>query len=297
VPLDPEVAALLARQANEPPRSSLTVAETRAAYLRSSATAERVPLARVDDLVLDGTLHARQYWPAFDPSLPLLVWLHGGRFFSGSLETHDSLCRALALAGNCRVLGVDYRLAPEHPFPAAVEDSLAAIEWAFSQSRRVGVGGDSAGANLAAVAAVVRNKAAQLPPLRCQLLVYPMLDPSCSFPSHREFATGYGPGSADMLRGWREYLAGNMELRDERVSPLFAESPENLPPALVVTAEYDCLRDEGEEYAARLERAGNQVTLRRYAGAIHGFFQMTGILRLAKTGVREAGAFLRDSWS
>ncbi|MGH9395499.1 MAG: alpha/beta hydrolase [Terriglobia bacterium] len=294
MPLDPEVSNWIERQNHEPPRSSLTVEQTRAAYIRMSAvTGDRAPLAHVEDVAITPELCGRQYWAAADPALPILVWLHGGRFFSGSLETHDALCRKLALAGKCRILAVDYRLAPEHRFPAAVEDSLAAVEWALSESPRVGVGGDSAGGNLAAVAALLHTRAAPAH-LQCQLLVYPMIDATCSLPSHREFASGYGPGSADMRRGWREYLTEGIDPRGDRVSPLFAENLAGLPPACVLSAQYDCLRDEGEEYARRLEQEGVAVSRRRYAGAIHGFFQMPNVFQLACEAINDAGAFLRS---
>lgn len=293
MPLDPEASAWLERQRGQPPRSSLTIAETRAAYLRASAeAADRVPVGRVEDLLIARGLPSRLYWPSADSPLPVLVWFHGGRFISGSLETHDGLARALALASGWRVLLVDYRLAPEHPFPAAVEDASAAVEWAFTLSDRVAVGGDSAGANLAAIAAIEHSRS-RWAPLRCQVLVYPMLDPACGFASHREFGAGYGPGSEDMRRGWREYLTGAADASGERVSPLFAKDLSSSPPALVLTADYDCLRDEGEEYARRLERAGTNVTRKRYDGAIHGFFQMPKVMRLAREAIRDAGEYLR----
>lgn len=286
--LDPEAAAWLERQRGQPARSALTIAETRAAYVRSSAeAAEIVPVARAEDLLITRALPARLYWPSIDPSLPVLVWFHGGRFISGNLETHDGLARALALASGWRVLVVDYRLAPEHPFPAAVEDALAAAEWAFTLSDRVAVGGDSAGANLAGVVALEQVR------LRCQILVYPMLDPACAFVSHREFGAGYGPASEDMRRGWREYLSCSANATDARVSPLFAKDLSGSPPALVLTAEYDCLRDEGEEYARRLQQAGAEVLLKRYEGAIHGFFQMPKVMRLAREAIKDAGEYLR----
>ena len=295
MPLDPEAAAWLEREREMPPRGSLTVNETRAAYLKASALmADPVPVARVEDVFITSALRGRDYWPSTpDAALPILVWLHGGRFFSGNLETHDALCCALAIAGRCRVLAVDYRLAPECPFPAAVEDSLAAVDWAQAQSHRVGVGGDSAGGNLAAVAALLHART-KTHPLRLQLLIYPMMDPACSLPSHCEFENGYGPGSADMQRGWREYLPEGINPHDERVSPHFAEKLAGLPPALVMTAEYDCLRDEGEAYARRLASDGVSVRMKRYDGAIHGFFQMPKVMRLAHEAIGDAGAFLRS---
>ena len=283
MPLDPEVAAYLERQKSQPPRSSLDVAATREVMRRGAALAGSAPpLARVEDVALPGSLRARQYWPALGAGLPLVVYFHGGRFFSGDLESHDTLCRMLALSAVCSVLAVDYRLAPEHRFPAAAEDAYTAVEWALGKGAPVGVAGDSAGANLAAGAALEFRGSA----LQCQLLIYPMLDPTCSSPSFVEFGEGYGPGAADMRRGWSEY-------RPES-SPLSAEDVRGVAPAFVMTAEYDTLRDEGEAYARRLVQSGNPVQVRRYLGTIHGFFTMQAILQVAREALRDAGAFLRE---
>ena len=198
MPLAPEIAAYLESQKKERPRSALSVGETRAAMRRNPSAAGPGPaLSRVEDLSLAAGLRARQYRPEIAASLPLLVYFHGGRFFSGDLETHDAVCRSIAMSAGCRVLAVDYRLAPEHPFPAAWDDARSAVEWALVQSTAVGVAGDSAGANLAAAAALANRSS----PLRCQVLIYPMIDATCSLESHAEFAAGYGPGSADMARG------------------------------------------------------------------------------------------------
>lgn len=300
MPLDPEAAVWLDRWRAAPPRASLSVSETRAAYIRSSALAAD-PAAGVNARTFNITpnLLGRHYWPEGLAALQaedapsLLVWLHGGRFFSGGFETHEGLCGALALAGRCHVLAVNYRLAPEHPFPAAIDDALSALAWARGQSPSVALGGDSAGANLAAVAALLDARAHPVF-IRRQLIVYPMLDPACAEPSHREFASGYGPGSSDMLRGWRLYLPEGLQARDERISPLFTETLAGSPPAMVITAEYDCLRDEGEVFARRLAAEGARVVHKRYDGAIHGFFQMPKVMRLAREAIADAGAFLRE---
>jgi acetyl esterase len=282
MPLHPEVAAYLHSQQGQPPRSTLSVEQTRAMMLRANALAGDVPgVARVDLLPA-----ARQYWPEDNPDLPLVVYFHGGRFFSGGLESHDALCRAIAILSGCRLIAVDYRLAPEHPFPAAVDDAVDAVRRALQDAPAVAVAGDSAGANLAAGAAL------EVPGLRCQTLIYPMLDPRCSMPSHAEFAAGYGPGSEDMKRGWDLYLSGPSEREVPRVSPLFASDVRGAPPAFVLTAEYDTLRDEAEEYARRLTAAGVDVTLRRYSGAIHGFVGLTGVLSLARLALVEVGEYL-----
>jgi acetyl esterase len=244
-------------------------------------------VSRVENLVLAGYLRARQYWPGDGPALPMLVYFHGGRFISGDLDSHDPLCRMLALAANCRVLAVDYRLAPEHRFPAAAEDAALAVQWALGQGIPVAVAGDSAGANLAAVAALAHRE----PGLRCQVLIYPMIDATCGMPSYTGFAEGYGPGADDMKRGWREYLPEGADSRDPLASPLFAKDVAGVAPALVLTAEYDTLRDEGEAYARMLG-----VTARRYPGTVHGFFTMPGTLQVARDAIREVATFLKGHW-
>jgi len=294
MPLDPEVAAHLERQKSQPPRSSLDVAGTREMMRQAAALSGTAPpLARIEDVVLPGSLRTRQYWPVLRTGLPVVVYFHGGRFFSGDLESHDTVCRMLALSAGCRVLAVDYRLAPEHRFPAAAEDARRAVEWAMREGVPVGVAGDSAGANLAAGVALEHRGAA----LRCQLLIYPMLDPMCSLASFVEFGEGYGPGAADMKRGWSEYLPEGTGLRDPLASPLSAEDVRGVAPAFVLTAEYDTLRDEGEAYARKLVQSGNIVQVRRYLGTIHGFFMMQGILQVARQALNDAAAFLRASLS
>ena len=290
MPLDLEIAALLERQKSLPPRSSLVIAGTREMLLRSSALAGAPPaLPRVEDILLPGRLPSRHYWPTIKDELPILMYFHGGRFFSGDLESHDTLCRLLAIAAGCRVVAVDYRLAPEHVFPAAAEDACRAVEWLCKQGVPVGLAGDSAGANLVAVAAMAHRAAG----LRCQVLVYPMIDATCGSPSFADYADGYGLAAIDMRRGWSEYLPEGSDPRDPLASPIFAQDTTALPPAFLLTAEYDTLRDEGEAFARKLIEAGNQVQVRRYLGAIHGFFAMPGALRLPRQALRDVAEFLR----
>jgi acetyl esterase len=286
MPLDPELAAYLEAEKPLPPRVGMTLTETRARIVESAringGTPSDVP---VDSLMLPGNLPAREYRGG---QSPLLVYFHGGRFISGNLDSHDRVCRRLALAAKCRVLAIDYRLAPEHPFPAAIDDALTAVDWALQQSQPVAVAGDSAGANIAAVVGGARRTR-----IHRQVLIYPMIDATRSLPSHVEFGSGFGPSSLDMKCGWDEYVPAGADPRDPRISPLFAEDLEELPPALVITAEYDSLRDEGEQYAHRMGEAGNRVELKRCQGAIHGFIAVTGISRLARETIEDIGGYLR----
>ena len=307
MPLSAEVRQLLERlRAEDPrPRSALSIAETREKYLRSRALAGAPKdVARVEDLTVAGRrgpIPIRIYSAATASGGPALVYFHGGRFISGDMETHDPVCRDLAVRSGCIIVAVDYRLATEHRFPAALEDAYDAMSWISANggnlgidTELLGVGGDSAGANLAATVALLdrdRSRGA----LKCQVLVYPMLDPAGSFDSHRTFATGFGPGSEDMMRGWREYLNGEIDPLGPPVSPFFVEDLRGLPPALVQTAEYDPLRDEGEEYARRLDEAGVPVVRTRYSGTIHGFFQMAGILEAGRSALQEVAEFLENS--
>ena len=290
MPLDPEVAALLERQKSLPPRSSLDVAQTREMLRRANALAGEPPvLPKIEEVALHGGIRTRQYWPA-KKTLATIVYFHGGRFFSGDLESHDTICRLLAVATGFRVVAVDYRLAPEHRFPAAVEDACAAVEWATEMGGGpVALIGDSAGANLAAVAA----QSVRDPAIRCQVLIYPMIDAVCGSSSYAEYAEGYGPGAVDMKRGWSEYLPKGADPRTPLASPLYAEDTAGLPPALVLTAEYDTLRDEGEAYARKLIESGNAVQMHRYPGAIHGFFTMPGTLGLARKALHHVAEFVK----
>lgn len=304
MPLDPEVRVFLDRQAasGQPLRSAMSIAETREFYVGMRNLAGEPPaLPRVEERTVPGpggAVPIRIYWPRVGVELPILVYFHGGRFISGDLETHDPVCRILAVEAECTVMAVDYRLAPEHTFPAAVEDTYAVTAWVAAHAKelggdaaRLGVGGDSAGGNLAAVTALIARDRGG-PRLACQMLVYPMLDAMRSLPSHVEYGSGYGPGSEDMECGYREYLPEGADRKHPHVSPLWVADLAGLPPAFVLTAEYDSLRDEGEEYARRLAEAGIPVTATRYAGAIHGFFQLGGVLTLGRSANREAASYL-----
>ena len=257
----------------------------------------------------EGEVPVRIYTPApphesdadGDGPLGVLVYFHGSGFCIFDLDTHDHECRRLANLGGVIVVSVDYRLAPEHKFPAAVVDCLAALHWVVDHAdglggdpTRIGVGGDSAGGNLAAVVAqVARDEGG--PPLAFQLLVYPVTDLRGDHPSRAENGKGYLLTTEVMEWFETQYLHDDSERTDPRASPLLAESFAGLAPALVITAEYDPLRDEGDAYAEQLRAAGVPATLSRYDGAVHGFFQLSATTDIGRRAIEEAGAAVRDA--
>jgi acetyl esterase len=264
-----------------------------------------IPMARVEAIEIPsepGPIPARLYVPAGLPGgapLPLLVYFHGGGWVIGDLDTHDGLCRFLAAAAGTTVLSIGYRLSPEHPFPAAVEDSWAGFSWALENAAslgvdpaRIAVGGDSAGGNLAAVVSLLaRGAGATMPAI--QLLIYPVTDSAGELPSRRLFDEGFMLTKEDMDLFEGHYLPPGTDAHDPRVSILEIEDLSGLPPAYVATAGFDPLRDEGEAYALRMRAAGVQVALRRHSGLIHGFANDTAISRTARGAMLEAAGALR----
>jgi len=307
--LDPQARAYLDELAalGVPAINTLPVAEarrlmeSRAARLWGGAE----PLHRVEDRTIPGPagpLPMRLYAPAGE-RLPVLVYFHGGGWVTGSLDTHDGLCRALAKRAECLLLAVDYRLAPEHKYPAAVEDAWAATAWAGAHAASMGgdplrlaVGGDSAGGNLAAV---IANRARDRggPRLLLQLLVYPVTDYDLTTRSYAENAEGYLLTREAMRWYWTHYLPTAAAGAEPDASPLRAENLRALPPAMVITCGYDPLRDEGDAYAQRLREAGVFVTHARYEGMIHGFFRMAAVVDAASRAVAEAAAILRGAFT
>ena len=231
-----------------------------------------------------GSLPIRIYKPHDGGALPVLVYFHGGIFTTGSLETHDIPLRALANASGCLIVSVAYRLAPEYKFPAAPEDAYAATKWVSEHATEIGgdaariaVGGDGAGGNLAAVVALMARDR-KGPSLRYQVLIYPITSAAMQTVSWWDFANGPVLNREGMLFHLGRYMNVTTGIRDPYLSPLAATNLENLPPALVITAEYDPLRDEGESYAHELKDSGVTVTVSQYKGMVHGFFQMEGAL-------------------
>jgi acetyl esterase/lipase len=262
-----------------------------------AATADhRVPVA-------GGEIAVRVYSPGEVGPHPALVFFHGGGWVIGDLTTHDGICRSLTNAARCVVASVDYRLAPEHRYPVAAEDSYAAFRWVLGHAaalgvdpRRVAVGGDSAGGNLATVVSLMaRDRGTPLPIF--QALVYPVTDCDLDTASYRENATGYVLTREGMRWFFRHYLAREEQGREPYAAPLRAASLAGLPPALVQTAECDPLRDEGEAYAARLRDAGVPVTFTRYSGMFHGFLRMTNILDKARAARDEIAGALRKAFA
>jgi len=298
MPLDPQVEAYLEAVANLPPLHTLPVDEARQAYAVGVRLTAGPPdeVERIEDRRLPGPageIPVRVYTPE-GAGAGTLVYLHGGGWVIGSLDTHDGVCRALARRAACTVVSVDYRLAPEHHYPAAVVDAWAATAWALhTSSGPVAVGGDSAGGNLAAVVAIrARDRGF---PLALQLLLYAATDAEMTTESHGAFADGYRLTRAGMEWYWGHYLAERDGAAPE-ASPLRAPDLSGVAPAFVTTAEYDPLRDEGEAYARRLEEAGVPTTLRRYDGLIHGFYMLGGVVDRTATALDEAAAALREAF-
>jgi acetyl esterase len=306
--LHPEVRALLEMMEAQgaPPLESLDPAEARSGRVEAMKMMGGEPdtLERVENLSVAGPagdIPVRIYATDRGGIRPALVYFHGDGFVFGNLDTHDGVCRAIAKESGAVVISVDYRLSPEHKFPAALEDSFAVTQWVAANAERlgidaerIGVGGDSAGGNLATVVAM-RCRDAGGPKLASQVLIYPVTD-SSSFDtgSHRELSEGYFLTRAAMEWFTGHYIASDDQRLHPEVSPLLAADLRGLPPALVITAEFDPLRDEGEAYAKRLQDAGVPVTVSRYPGMIHGFVSMRGVLSGGRQATTEAAVFTRS---
>jgi acetyl esterase len=309
MPLDPDAQTLLdmIRAANRPAFETIGAAEARLLFNagRKVLAPEPMPVAETRDLAIPGPggpIPARLYRPTATGILPVLVFFHGGGWVVGDIESHDTGCRHLANRAECAVVSVDYRLAPEHKFPAAVEDCLAATAWVAGNAAalcvdpsRLAVGGDSAGGNLAAVVSLLARDHGT-PRIGYQLLIYPATDAAMRHDSIARFADGYVLTRSTMRWFYEQYLRAPDDAADWQASPLAAPDLAGLPPAFILTAGYDPLCDEGDAYAARLAAAGVAVTHRRFPGQVHGFALNGKIIRAAETALDEAATALRAAW-
>lgn len=311
MPVHPQVQAVLdlVEQADNPEYWELDPVEARVQYDQRSAAldAPGPEVGRIEDRVVPGPggdLPVRVYWPAGNSPAPLpgVLWTHGGGHVIGSIASCDNVCRRLCAGSGAVVVSVEYRLAPEHRFPAAVEDSFTALRWLADEAdalgvdaTRLAVAGDSAGGNLAAVNALLARDAGLA--LRAQVLVYPATAADAESPSHHANASGYLLTREHVLWFQGNYRASEADREDFRYAPLIAPDHSNLAPALIQVAEFDPLRDEGIAYANALASAGNEVVLNHYAGMVHAFFSLARAVEAGRQAMNEATTFLRKELS
>jgi acetyl esterase len=308
--LHPQVLAVLKRleDAKLPPMESLTPAEARIQYeaIATSRKAVPLPVARIEERTIHGPagdIRLRVYWPEKSGPVPAIAFFHGGGFVIGSLDTHDVTARNLCAGAEALVAAVDYRMGPEHRFPAAVEDSWAALTWLHANAgslganpMRLGVHGDSAGGNLATVLALMARDAGA-PQLRLQSLVYPLADASLSGESYVTFAEGYGMTYALTVWFRGHYMRSPADAADWRASPARAASHVGVAPAIIVAAECDVLHDDGLSYAETLRRAGVPVEYHEFPGMIHAFFGMVPVVDDAMKAQRLVSAAFRRAFA
>ncbi len=310
MPLDPVIQALFEQFPQLAHRAvwERTPAEARADFKRfcEFANPPGGAIGKIEDIKIPGPagpLGLRIYTPvaAGGAALPAILYLHGGGFVVGDLDCYDGLCRTLANESGCRVISVEYRLAPEHPFPAGVEDCFAAFQWVETNATdisvdpsRLAVAGDSAGGNLAAVTCLLAKQSKARPPIAYQLLIYPDARVGAP-PSERAFGSGYFLDNRTIERYHSFYLPDRYDPFDPRLSPVEAKDVSGLPPAYIVTAGFDPLREEGIAYAEKLKRAGVPVTQVDYPTMIHGFFSMQGLIPLSSQAIAAAAHAVRDA--
>ena len=307
MPLDPQAKAVIDQGAalGFPAAHTVSPQQARAnAQARPRAVGPEV--ARVENRTIPGPnsqLPVRIYTPTGNGPFPALVWFHGGGWVVGGLESADATARHLTLAAGCVVVSVGYRLAPEAKFPGPAEDCYAATQWVAEHAAEIGVagnnlavGGDSAGGNLAAaVCLMIKDRGG--PPLGMQLLVYPVTDRNFQTDSYVDNAEGYNLTRDTMVWYWEQYLANDTDGTNAYAAPQQAQDLRGLPPAVVITAEYDPLRDEGEAYAHRLQAVGVPTTCTRYPGMIHGFFGMSAVVDKGKDAIAQASAALNAAFA
>ena len=306
--LDPQAKFILDQleALGAPPMNTLTPEEARQSLDMSPLAGEPEEVGKVENTAVPGPLGdipVRIYTPKGEGPFPALVYYHGGGWVIGDLDAVDVPCRMLTNRADCVVVSVDYRMAPENKFPAAAEDCYAATKWVAENAasiqvdpERVAIGGDSAGGNLTAVVALMARDRGG-PSLVYQMLIYPVTNRDYETVSYRDNGDGYFLTKDSMVWFWNHYLREEQDAVNPYASPLLADDLSGLPPALVLTAEYDPLRDEGEAYAQRLEAAGIEVEATRYNGMIHGFFWMPGALDQGRKAIEQAGSALSRAFA
>jgi acetyl esterase len=308
MPLHPQAVDFLHAYSrlHQPPLETTPAAESRALLNAAIGVLPDCPtLASINDVQIPGPggpLRVRIYRPRIIANRGACLYFHGGGWVLNSIDTHDDFVRRLTDATGCVCVSVDYRLAPEHPFPAAAEDAYAALKWVAENSvqwdidpTRLAVAGDSAGGNLAAVCCLMTRDRGG-PPIRQQVLAYPITDCDFTRPSYRENADGYFLTAAQMKWFWEQYCPDETQRRHPYASPIYAESLQGLPPAFVFTAEFDPLRDEGEAYASALTAAGVSVTYEQFPGMIHAFLRRVTTFDAAKTALRQIASILQTAF-
>ncbi len=307
MPLDPQAQAVMDQAAalGFPPAHTVSAAEARAnGRARPRASGPEVGL--VEDRSIpgpDSEVPVRIYTPAGSGPFPVLVWFHGGGWVVGDLDSADATARHLTVGAGCIVVSVDYRLAPETKFPGPAEDCYAAVQWVAENASQINgaanniaVGGDSAGGNLAAAVSLMAQDRGGARPVH-QLLVYPVTDRDFRSISYRDNADGYQLTRDTMIWYWDHYLESEGDAANPYAAPLQAKDLAGQPPALVITAEFDPLRDEGEAYAQRLQAAGVATTCTRYDGMIHGFFGMSAVVDKGRQAIDQASAALKAAFA
>lgn len=303
MPLDPIVEGMLNQmaEAGGPPMTEMPPADARAMYRAMNEANTRAPMHQVTDAEADG-VGVRIYRPGPGENLPCLVYYHGGGWVIGDLETHDNVCRNLARDANCVVVAVDYRLAPEHPFPAPLDDCYTAAKWVAANAGKLGIdanriahGGDSAGGNLTACVSL-KIKQEGGPALVHQLMVYPVTDAALDTGSYAANAEGYLLTRDSMAWFFDHYLGEKADRLDPYISPIRARDLSGLPSATIITAEFDPLRDEGEAFGDKLKAAGVDTLVQRFDGMIHGFFSMTDLLPAARDATGLAAKRLKAAF-
>lgn len=306
MPLDPEIATVLKLieefDKDRPPLWKLPLPEARRALEMMAAEAPEVKVGGVEDTKVDGRggkIPVRVYTPIGGNSLGTVVFYHGGGFVLGSIGMYDPVCRTITSESGCTVISVDYRLAPEHKAPAAIEDAYDSLQWAIKKmgARGVAVAGDSAGGNLAAtVSMMARDQRGGVEKIKLQVLAYPVLDLGSFTPTAVEYGEHYFL-TRDMAIWFSEsYLVDRNQASDPHISPLRAPDVSGLPPAVILTGEYDPLRDQGETYAARLRTSGVPVVGIRYTGAIHGFLSFAGT-RITASALSMVSSSLKSAFT